>query len=87
MSDVRISTRLKKNAHMDPSKESQSKSIVQLCQELEDSILIMPIFQRGLAWNLTKKIALFNFQLNGAAPVSPISINKIGSDSNDMPHV
>lgn len=87
MSLIKINKDLMENVYRDPSKESQSKSIAKLCEEIKDGLLIMPIFQRGLAWTEQKKVDLFNFQLNGAAPVSPISINKIGPKSIDMPHV
>lgn len=39
------------------------------------------------AWVTSKKVELYNFQLNGFAPVAPISMNKIGPNSLDMPHV
>jgi Protein of unknown function DUF262 len=84
---IRINRSLQKNAFRDPTKETVQKSISQLCNEVDIGQIIMPIFQRDLAWTTTKKVELYNFQLNGFAPVSPISINKIGPRSLDMPHV
>jgi hypothetical protein len=84
---IRINRSLQKNAFHDPTKETVQKSISQLCNEVDIGQIIMPIFQRDLAWTTAKKVELYNFQLNGFAPVSPISINKIGPRSLDMPHV
>lgn len=84
---IKISSELEKNAHYNPTKETVRKSIEDLCREVEDGEIIMPIFQRDLAWLLQKRISLLNFQLNGPAPVSPISMNKIGPMSLDMEHV
>lgn len=84
---IKINKALERNAHNDPTKETIQKSIKQLCENVELEEIIMPIFQRDLAWTTKKKIELFNFQLNGFAPVSPISMNRIGQKSLDMPHV
>lgn len=84
---IRINRSLQINAFRDPTKETVQKSISQLCNEVDIGQIIMPIFQRDLAWTTAKKVELYNFQLNGFAPVSPISINKIGPRSLDMPHV
>ncbi|MED0658329.1 DUF262 domain-containing protein [Anoxybacillus ayderensis] len=84
---IRINRSLQINAFRDPTKETVQKSISQLCNEVDIGQIIMPIFQRDLAWTTSKKVELYNFQLNGFAPVSPISINKIGPRSLDMPHV
>lgn len=84
---IKVSKLLKTNAYIDPTKETSNKSISQICGELESGDIIMPIFQRDLGWTKPKKVALFDFQLTGAAPVSPISLNKIGKRSLDMPHI
>lgn len=84
---IKIDKGLQVNAFNDPTKETINKSISQICNEMEAGDIIMPIFQRDLAWTAEKKVELFNFQLNGLAPVSPISMNKIGRKSLDMPHV
>src|SRR5699024_6448551 len=84
---IRINKMLSKNAHSNPTKETTQKSISQLCEEVESQGLVIPIFQRDLAWTTQKKIDLYNFQLNGFAPVAPISINNTGAKSLDMPHV
>src|SRR5690625_926861 len=84
---ININERLKKSANYDPTKETINKSLAQLCKDVEDKKLIMPIFQRGLSWTTQKKVELYNFQLNGLAPVAPISINRIGLESLEMPHI
>ena len=84
---IKINQLILKNAFNDPTKETINKSISQICNEVATGEIIMPIFQRDLAWTIEKKVDLYNFQLNGSAPVSPISMNKIGARSIDMPHV
>lgn len=84
---IRVSKTLKERAFYDPTKETTNKSISQLCSEVLNNKIFMPIFQRDLAWTTQKKVDLFNFQLKGAAPVSPISMNKVGQNSLEMPHV
>lgn len=84
---IRINKKLQRNAFKDPTKETIQKSISQLCADVESCQIIMPIFQRDLAWTTEKKIDLYNFQLGGFAPVSPISMNRTGANSLDMPHV
>lgn len=84
---IKINKMLETNAFNDPTKETTQKSISQLCEEVESQGLIMPVFQRDLAWTTGRKIDLFNFQLNGFAPVSPLSMNRTGPKSLDMPHV
>lgn len=84
---IKISPLILTNAFNDPTKETINKSISQICNEVATGQIIMPIFQRDLAWTIEKKVDLYNFQLNGSAPVSPISMNKIGNRSIDMPHV
>lgn len=39
--------------------------------------MTLPIFQTYIRWTLDKSVDLLNFQLNGMAPVAPISINII----------
>ncbi|PPB10715.1 GmrSD restriction endonuclease domain-containing protein [Brevibacillus laterosporus] len=84
---IKVDKTLKKTAYFDPTKETINKSVSQLCSEVLNNKLVMPIFQRDLAWTAQKKVDLYNFQLNGAAPVSPISINRVGESSLEMPHI
>ncbi|KAA0941648.1 DUF262 domain-containing protein [Sporosarcina sp. ANT_H38] len=84
---IKIKQSLLVNAFNDPTKETVNKSVSQICNEVGMGQIIMPIFQRDLAWTTSKKVDLYNFQLNGSAPVAPISMNKIGAKSVDMPHV
>ncbi|WP_069724766.1 GmrSD restriction endonuclease domain-containing protein [Staphylococcus aureus] len=84
---IRLNKKLNENAFNDPTKETIQKSINQLCSDVDSGQVIMPIFQRDLSWTAEKKIDLYNFQLGGFAPVSPISMNRIGPKSKGMPHV
>jgi len=61
----------------DPTKDSRQISIKDLCNDIEEGKIILPIFQTFIRWNIQKAVELFNFQLFGKAAVSPISINLI----------
>lgn len=74
---VKINKELAFFAVFDPTKDSKSVSIGTLCKDIEDGKMTLPIFQTYIRWTLEKSVSLLNFQLNGMAPVSPISINII----------
>ncbi len=74
---IRIHKELSSYSTLDPTKDSQSVSIRDLCKDIQKKKLTIPIYQTYLRWGSEKLIALFNFQLSGKAAVSPISINKI----------
>lgn len=61
----------------DPTKTVQQKFIFDMCKEIKDNKITLPIYQRDISWTLQKSVDLFNYQLFGKAPVSPISINNI----------
>lgn len=68
---------LKKATQYDPTKETRPISLEELCNSIKQNKIVLPIFQTYIRWTIDKSIALFNFQLFGKAPVSPISINII----------
>lgn len=84
---IKINKKLEESSFYDPTKETVQKSIGELCNEVSSEKIIMPIFQRDVAWTTQKKVNLYNFQLKGFAPVAPISMNQTGPNSLDMPHV
>lgn len=75
--EIEINENLKYFATSDPTKESKQVSIENLCQGIESGKMTLPIFQTYIRWTLDKSVSLLNFQLQGKAPVAPISINKI----------
>lgn len=75
-----ISDKLKEATSYDPTKQSQTRSIAQLNEEIEKNKISLPIYQRDLSWTLQKAVDLFNYQLYGKAPVAPLSLNKISLD-------
>lgn len=80
-----LNQRLIKATSYDPTKQSQSQSISQLNADIEDKKISLPIYQRDLSWTLKKVVDLFNYQLYGKAPVSPLSFNRISlADNNDI---
>ncbi|AKD24192.1 hypothetical protein XM40_03450 [Bacillus velezensis] len=62
-------------------------SLGNLCKDIEEGRLTLPIFQTGIRWKVEKSIELLNFQLNGKAAVAPISINVIENRSVAVPQV
>lgn len=80
------SIKLQAATNLNPTKRSQTMTITDLCEKIENGSLTVPLYQRGLSWNNTKAIALFNYQLFGKAPVAPISLNEIGTN-DDVPQL
>lgn len=68
---------LMKQADFDPSKERKEITIRQLCKDIEEGKVVLPVFQTYLRWTKENAKALFNYQLSGKAPVAPVSINQI----------
>lgn len=65
------------SALFDASKEKREINIRQLCEDIEEKKLVIPVFQTYIRWINEKVAELFNYQLHGAAPISPISVNLI----------
>ena len=80
------SIKLQAATNLNPTKRSQTMTITDLCEKIENGSLTVPLYQRGLSWNDTKAINLFNYQLFGKAPVAPISLNEIGTN-DDVPQL
>lgn len=80
------SIKLQAATNLNPTKRSQTMTITDLCEKIENGSLTVPLYQRGLSWNDTKAISLFNYQLFGKAPVAPISLNEIGTN-DDVPQL
>ena len=78
-----INKRLVTATSYDPTKQSQSEIISQLNSDIESKKISLPIYQRDLSWTLKKVVDLFNYQLYGKAPVSPLSLNRISLVAND----
>lgn len=72
--------------NLNPTKRSQTMTIADLSERIDNGSLTVPLYQRGLSWNNAKAIDLFNYQLFGKAPVAPISLNEIGNN-DDVPQL
>ncbi|WP_144524158.1 hypothetical protein [Bacillus thuringiensis] len=84
---IRINKKLDYFSSFDPTKESKPISLGNLCKDIEEGRLTLPIFQTGIRWKVEKSIELLNFQLTGKAAVAPISINIIENKSIAVPQV
>lgn len=84
---VNINKNLEYYSTFDPTKESKPMSLGNLCKEIQEEKITLPIFQTYIRWKINKSIDLLQFQLDGKAPVSPISINIIESKELAVPQV
>lgn len=84
---MRINKELVKAASVNPTKKSTQMSIIEMCSQIEEQVISLPLYQRDLSWTLDKCIALLNYQLLGKAPVSPISMNVINDTKDCVPQV
>ena len=66
-----------KAVSFNPTKETYTASVLDLCKDIEAKRIVLPLYQTGIRWIDTKFLDLLNFQLLGKAPVSPISMNLI----------
>lgn len=76
-----INDNLKNAISYDPTKQSQTETIASLNADITENRISLPIYQRDLSWTLDKAVSLFNYQLFGRAPVSPLSFNKISLEN------
>lgn len=84
---ITINKKLDYFSSFDPTKESKPMSLGNLCRDIEEGRLTLPIFQTGIRWKVEKSIELLNFQLTGKAAVAPISINIIENKALAVPQV
>lgn len=84
---VKINKNLIYYSTFDPTKESKPVALRDLCHEIEERKIVLPVFQTYIRWTPEKSVSLLNFQLNGKAAVSPISINKIENKELAVPQL
>ncbi|MCL0319191.1 DUF262 domain-containing protein [Apilactobacillus xinyiensis] len=68
---------LQDKVSFNPTDRTSQLSIGDLCDQIENSQLVLPLFQRELSWSKQKSADLLDYQIFGFAPVAPISLNKI----------
>ncbi|MGE7934670.1 GmrSD restriction endonuclease domain-containing protein [Viridibacillus arvi] len=85
---MRISPKIEAAAGFNPTKKTHQMDIATMCEKIKNNKMTLPLYQRDISWNLQKAVDLFNFQLFGKAPVSPISINEINEvTDSDVPQI
>lgn len=85
---MRIHPKVEAASGFNPTKKTHQMDIATMCGKIKNNKITLPLYQRDLSWTLQKAVDLFNFQLFGRAPVSPISINEISNDTdNYVPQV
>ncbi|MFK4329318.1 hypothetical protein ABH965_006047 [Bacillus sp. RC97] len=85
---MKIHNKIEAATSFNPTKKTHQMDIATMCEKIKNNKITLPLYQRDLSWTLSKAVDLFNFQLFGKAPVSPISINEISDDTdNYVPQV
>lgn len=84
---MKINEALKKTVTYNPTKQTFQMSALNLCEKIEINDITLPLYQRDMVWTIKKAISLLNYQLNGKAPVSPISINRITEKSTSVAQI
>jgi len=72
-----LNKELKIAASFNPTNKTHQMPIFEICKDVENKDIILPLYQRDVCWTLEKNVSLLNYQLLGNAPVSPISMNEI----------
>lgn len=78
-----INKKLIEAAKYNPTKQTFQMNTRNLCEKIAINEIVLPLYQRDVCWTINKAVDLLNYQLNGKAPVSPISVNKITSLEKD----
>ncbi|SDS14577.1 Protein of unknown function DUF262 [Paenibacillaceae bacterium GAS479] len=78
---VVVHKKLREATSFNPTKKSYSMEIANMCKKIKDDKITLPLYQRDISWTFKKSVDLFNYQLFGKAPVSPISINQINNEN------
>ncbi len=84
---MRINKRLLAASSFNPTKKTFQMSVTEMNKKIEAREFSLPLYQRDISWNIQKAIDLFDYQLLGKAPVSPISINVINNTADYVPQV
>lgn len=84
---MKIDEKLIEAANMNPTKESRQLSIFDLCKQIKDQRLTLPLYQRDVSWTKRQAVDLLNYQLLGKSPISAISINVINNKDIAVPQV
>lgn len=83
----KINTKITNALRYNPTQKSYRMTVEEMCSKISKEELVLPLYQRDISWNLQKSIDLFNFQLFGKAPISPISLNTSIANKENTPQV
>jgi len=81
---MKINKQLMAAVNLDPTRDSRPERIVDLCNQIKNDRLTLPLYQRDMSWTLQKCIDLLNYQMLGKSPVSAISLNIIDDTEADI---
>ena len=74
---MKINKKITSFSNFNPTNKTRQEDIATMCDSIEKGRISLPLYQRDLSWTLKKAVDLFEFQLFGKAPVSPLSMNEI----------
>lgn len=83
---MKINKKIQIAAEFNPTRKSHQMNIFEMCKKIKGNKITLPLYQRDLSWTLKKAVDLFNYQLFGKAPISPISMNQI-SEPTSVPQI
>jgi len=84
---MKINKKIVAATKFNPTKMSHQLSVTDICQKIDNRTITLPLYQRDISWTLKKSVDLFNYQLFGKAPISPISINKITNNTTAVEQI
>lgn len=84
---MKVNKKLINASRFNPTKKTFQMTVADMNQKIESQEFSLPLYQRDISWNVQKSISLFNYQLLGKAPVSPISVNVINNTDDYVPQI
>ncbi|MFL0269240.1 DUF262 domain-containing protein [Candidatus Clostridium radicumherbarum] len=84
---MKINKKLISASSFNPTKKTFQMTVSEMNEKIDVQEFSLPLYQRDISWTVQKSIDLFNYQLLGKAPVSPISINVINNTDDCVPQV
>lgn len=80
---MKIRPELIEAAGFNPTKKTYQISVLDICKQIDNEEITLPLYQRDVSWTLKQSVELLNYQLLGKAPVAPISINEINNTEKE----
>lgn len=53
---MKISKRILDSVNIDPTRKSHSLSILQICENIDKLVYVLPVYQRDVSWSLKNRL-------------------------------